>query len=75
MQTITNRQDIDEIRLAATIPAPLVDHVDWYFRQLEAELTEDEGGTFCLDKYGAIILLELGDDILHMYFDGLKDDY
>jgi hypothetical protein len=74
MLTIKTRQDIDSLRRGGIMPAALNEHIDGYFRQLEAELSDDEEDTFCLDQHGPIVLLETGDDLRSLIFAGLTDD-
>jgi|GEM_PF-4101449 len=42
MRTINNRQDLEDLFRDGTAPAALAEHISWFFRQLEAELTDDE---------------------------------
>jgi hypothetical protein len=49
MRTINTRQDVEDLRRDGTAPVPLVEHIAKFFRQLKAELAEDEQNTFCLD--------------------------
>lgn len=68
MRIIKTQQDFGVLRRDGTTPATLVDHIGWFFRQLEAELADDEEDTFRLDQHGPIILLESGDNLHSLEF-------
>mgnify|MGYP006899962358 CR=1 FL=1 len=74
MRTINNRQDLEDLFRDGTAPAALAEHISWFFRQLEAELTDDEWDAFRLDQHGPIVLLEEGDDLRSLNFAGLGGD-
>jgi hypothetical protein len=72
MRTIRTRQDFDDLRRDGTVPATLVEYLDWYFRQLETELADEEENTFCLDRHGYIVVLEAGDNVRDLGIVGLN---
>lgn len=50
MRIIKTYQDVEFLRRAGVLPAPLFKHVDGYFRQQEVALRVDEETTFCLAR-------------------------
>jgi len=72
MRTIYTRQDIEDLRRDGSVPAALTEHITGFFRQLEAELADDEESAFRLDQHGPIVLLEMGDDLRSLNFAGLS---
>ncbi|WP_442600558.1 hypothetical protein [Paenibacillus sp. KN14-4R] len=72
MRIIKTYQDVEFLRRAGVLPAPLFKHVDGYFRQLEVALRVDEETTFCLNRHGCIVILEAGDNVRDLGIFGLS---
>lgn len=63
MRIIEIQQDVKVLHRAGVLPLPMLEYVESYFRQLEVALQGDEEETFCLNRYGYIVVLEAGDNV------------
>lgn len=63
MRIIRTKQDINFLRSAEVLPAPLLDHVEDYFGQLRIEMEDEAESHFRLGEIGYIVLLEVGDNV------------
>lgn len=52
MRIINTWQEVEVLSRAGVLPAPILEHVDGYFRQLEVVLQVDEEELFYLDRHG-----------------------
>lgn len=63
MRIIKTQQDVEVLSRAGVLPAPMLEHVDSYFRQLDVALQVDEEEMFGLERHGYIVVLEAGDNV------------
>ena len=75
MRIIKTQQDVEVLRRAGVLSAPLLEHVDNYFSQLEFSLQDDEEETLCLERHGYIVVLEAGDNVCNLGNVGLNREH